>query len=321
MAYDIGPRIGIQGEAEFNSQIKRINSSLREYGSEMKALSTEFAQNENSQQSLISKSRVLEKQLDAQKQKLGVLQGQYDKQVAKLKELADAYQKAATESGENSDEAAKTEKAYNAQADAVSKLKVSMNETQSYVNKLTNNLQENSRMLDEIESGARDAATGLETLSDASDQTSEALDSIGKTVTAGSLMEASDTISGVGDKIVEVGQNATEAFADLEGATNKVNTYFGLTGDAAEQMGTVVENIFRTGVTDSLNEVADAVITVNNNLKGLDPSALESIATQAMNMEQVFGSDMNETMRGVNALMVNFGLDAQTAMDYLVTGT
>ena len=30
---------------------------------------------------------------------------------------------------------------------------------------------------------------------------------------------------------------------------------------------------------------------------------------------------MNETMRGVNALMVNFGMDAQEAMDYLIKGS
>lgn len=30
---------------------------------------------------------------------------------------------------------------------------------------------------------------------------------------------------------------------------------------------------------------------------------------------------MNETLRGVNSLMVNFGLSAQEAMDYIVTGT
>ena len=34
--YDIGPRIGITGEKEFNNQIQRINNSLKEYGSEMK---------------------------------------------------------------------------------------------------------------------------------------------------------------------------------------------------------------------------------------------------------------------------------------------
>ena len=32
MAYDIGPRIKITGEKEFNDQINRINNSLKEYG-------------------------------------------------------------------------------------------------------------------------------------------------------------------------------------------------------------------------------------------------------------------------------------------------
>ena len=77
----------------------------------------------------------------------------------------------------------------------------------------------------------------------------------------------------------------------------------------------------KNGITDSLDEVAQGVITVKNNLKDLDPSQLATITEQAINMEKVFGSDMNETMRGVNALMVNFGLDAQTAMDMVVRGT
>ena len=57
MAYDIGPRIGIQGEAEFNRQIKNINNALRECGSEMKALSSEFEDNANSQDALIAKNK------------------------------------------------------------------------------------------------------------------------------------------------------------------------------------------------------------------------------------------------------------------------
>ena len=59
MAYDIGPRIGIQGEAEFNKQIKQINNAIRECGSEMKALSSEFDENANSQDALIAKNRNL----------------------------------------------------------------------------------------------------------------------------------------------------------------------------------------------------------------------------------------------------------------------
>lgn len=61
MAYDIGPRIGIQGEAEFNRQIKNINNALRECGSEMKALSSEFEDNANSQDALIAKNKNLQR--------------------------------------------------------------------------------------------------------------------------------------------------------------------------------------------------------------------------------------------------------------------
>ena len=321
MAYDIGPRIGIQGEAEFNRQIKNINNALRECGSEMKALSSEFEDNANSQDALIAKNKNLQKELDLQRQKMNLLQGQYDKQVQKLNELAQAYQKAKTENGEMSSEASKAETAFNKQAETVSKLSVAMNETQNYMNKLGNSMSKNDKMLDEIASGARDAATGYSELDNASRQAADGLEETNKKLDAGNMMDAAEALSGVGDKIIEAGQKSYDAFADLEGTISRVNGYFGLTGDAAEQMGTVVENVFKTGVTDSLQEVGDAVIYVNNNLKDLDPSQLETITTQAITMEQVFGSDMSETMRGVNALMVNFGLDAQTAMDYIVTGS
>lgn len=321
MAYDIGPRIGIQGEAEFNRQIKNINNALKECGSEMKALSSEFDENANSQEALVAKNKNLQKELDLQRQKMGLLEGQYEKQVQKLDELKKAYQQAAEENGKASKEAQKAENAFNKQADEVSKLGVAMNETQNYINQLNNSISKNDRMLDEIESGARDAATGLSLLDESAKDASGSLSGIEGKLDAGNMMDAADALSAVGDKIVEAGEKSVDAFSDLEGTVSRVNSYFGLTGDAADKMGEVVENVFRTGVTDSLEEVGEAVILVNNNLKDLDSSQLENIAAQAINLEKVFGSDISETMRGVNALMVNFGLDAQTAMDYIVVGS
>src|SRR5699024_6291341 len=125
----------------------------------------------------------------------------------------------------------------------------------------------------------------------------DGLEELNNNTKLGNLMQASETLSEAGGKVIEFGKSAMEMSADVQSAVTRVNGYFGLTGDAAEQMGTVVENVFKTGVTDSLDEVANAVITVNNNLKDLDPTTLESITTQAINMEQAFGSDMNETMR------------------------
>lgn len=176
--YDIGPRIGIKGESEFNAQIKKINNSLKEYGSEMKALTAEFESNENSQQALISKNKVLQKQLEAQGQKMSTLQSQYDKEVAKLRELANAYQKISTEMGENSTEASKAESAYNKQAESVSKLKVAMNETQGYINKLNNTIDKNGQMLDEMENGIRDTSGELTELGKAAEKADKSLDGL-----------------------------------------------------------------------------------------------------------------------------------------------
>ena len=68
MGYDIGPRIGVQGEPEFNNQLKSINNKLKEYGSEMKALTNKFSENASSQEALIAKTKTLQKQYDTQKQ-------------------------------------------------------------------------------------------------------------------------------------------------------------------------------------------------------------------------------------------------------------
>ena len=269
--YDIGPRIGITGEKEFNNQIQRINNSLKEYGSEMKALTSEFQDNENSQQALIAKSQVMEKQLEAQRSKAAILQDQYNKQVQILNDLKTAYEQAAREP-EKIQKRRRAQKAFNEQANTVTRLKVAMNETDGYINNLNNSLNKNSRMLGEIEAGTRDAVTGFSNLKSESQQAADSLEDMSKGITAGNLIDAADAISGVGDKIIETGQKAAGAFTDLESVTTRVNTYFGLTGQAAEQMGGVVENVFRSGVTGSLEEVGEAVITVNNNLKNLDHS-------------------------------------------------
>ena len=47
---------------------------------------------------------------------------------------------------------------------------------------------------------------------------------------------------------------------------------------------------------------------------------MELIANDAMVFCDTFDSDINETLRGVSALMTNMGLTAEEAFDYIVTG-
>ena len=321
MGYDIGPRIGIQGEKEFNNQIRQINNSLKEYGSEMKALSSKFSENANSQEALVAKTKTLQKQYDTQKQKSEALQSQYQKEVAKLKELASAYQKAKDENGETSAEAAKAETAYNKQTESVSKLKVAMNETEGYMNSLQSTIKSNTTALSEMDAGTRDAMTGLSNLGDSASTTGEKLDEISEKISSGNLMEATEKLSGVGDKIQAMGETAVSSFQSIEDATVKVNARFGETGDAAEANAKLIKDVYESGLGDSLDSVSEAVILVKDNLKDLNDTDMQSVVEQGLILQDTYGIDMSESVRGVNALMQHFGISATDAMDLLVAGT
>lgn len=74
MAYDIGPRIGIEGEAAFRDSIRNINTTLKTLATEMQAVNSQFDKNDKSQEALTAQNQVLNKQIDAQKQKISELQ-------------------------------------------------------------------------------------------------------------------------------------------------------------------------------------------------------------------------------------------------------
>lgn len=180
-----------------------------------------------------------------------------------------------------------------------------------------------SAALDTVDDGQaiQNLIQELKEAGDQADNTSEQLENMGNTLAGGVMLEAADQLSAVGDKITELGGKAADAFTETQDATVKASTYFAETGDAAKQTADVIKDVYGQGVGDSMDSVSDAVITVKENIKDLDQATLTNLTEQALTLESMYGKDMSETLRGVNALMTQFGLDAQTAMDYVVTGT
>lgn len=70
MAYDIGPKIGIEGEKQFRQAIQQINTNLRTLSTEMMAVTSKYDKNDKSTEALTEKNKVLNKQIEEQKKKL-----------------------------------------------------------------------------------------------------------------------------------------------------------------------------------------------------------------------------------------------------------
>lgn len=119
---DIGPRIGIEGEAEFRKSIAAINAEMKALGAEMKAVTAEFAANASGEDALAAKNEVLGRSAQAAQSKLALLDGQLDRQKQKLVSLGAELDKAAAEFGANSKEAARAQNAYNQQYRTVAQM-------------------------------------------------------------------------------------------------------------------------------------------------------------------------------------------------------
>ena len=177
--------------------------------------------------------------------------------------------------------------------------------------------------LDTVDDGqaVRNLINDLNDVGDAAQGAADDIGEIAQATKGAALMEAADQLSVVGDKIQDVGDKAVSAYAETETAVSKVNAYFGETGEAAEASAEIVKNVYGSGVGQSMDAVAEAVIMVKKNLGDLGDTDLTNLTKQALTLEELYGIDMNETLRGVNSLMKQYGLTAQEAMDYIVRGT
>lgn len=196
MAYDIGPRITVAGEKEFNDAIKQINSTLKVLGSELKATASAFDENGASQEQLLATGKTLNAQLTAQQQKFKQLEAQYTKQKAVLAQLNTEVQKAIQEHGANSAEAAKATAAYNKQATVVDNLKVAMNESTATMNKLQQEINKNEDALRKMGAAGGTAASGI---NEASNAAQSGVSKMAKFEAA--IQKASNTAKKMSDKL------------------------------------------------------------------------------------------------------------------------
>ena len=177
--------------------------------------------------------------------------------------------------------------------------------------------------LDTVDDGeaVRNLIEELKQAGDAAQDTAEDVGQIAENTKGVALMQTADQLSAVGDKIQDIGTKAMDAYSETENAVTKVNAYFGETGQAAEESANVIKSVYSDGVGESMDSVADAVLMVKKNLGDLSETDLTNLTQQAITLDELYGIDMNETLRGVNSLMQQYGLTAQEAMDYIVVGT
>ena len=148
------------------------------------------------------------------------------------------------------------------------------------------------------------------------------------------LKEYSKSIKATGEKLTETGKKASilsagivgidaaaaKSAMGLETAVNKILVSTGKSVDQTKALEQVLKNIHENGYGEGYSDISEKMSLVLQNLGDISNVDLQNITEQAYLLENVFGMDFSETLRGVKALMVNMGLTAEKAFDYLVVG-
>lgn len=289
MAYDIGPKIGIEGEKEFKNSIKAVESQLKALGKELQTLSKEYDENDRSVEGAAKKQKTLQSAVDATQTKIQLLTSQYEKQVSQLKKLEEALEQARRENGEGSDQALKAEAAYARQATAVNNLGARLQTAKGELADFTG----------QLETAANRATLAGDTIQAAGNK----LESVGGKVSSlGTALTA-----GVTAPLVAAGGVAVNMASDYEESLNKVDVAF---GDASQ------------GVKEFAQTTVDQFGIAEGT--ALDMAALYGDMATSMKIPREEAAQMSQELVGLAgdlASFKNIGLDeASTALKSIFTG-
>ena len=174
--------------------------------------------------------------------------------------------------------------------------------------------------LKDVESSSGEAGNATKGLGGKFDELGDSVEDVGEAVKGGVLMEAADQLSQIGDKIVEIGDKAKDFALETDESYGKLYATTNLSGQALEDLKGVAQDVFKSGVTDSIDEATEATAIMKQGFKDLDDTSLAKLTSQVISLSERTGTDVQENVTGTTQLMNAFGLDSQKAFDLVADG-
>lgn len=268
--YNIGPKIGIEGEAEFRRQISRINQEYSGMESYLKAVSKAMADNGKSQDLLESKANALRQEIGLQQKK--------------FEELYKALNKAKEKFDDNSQEVLRFEGA---------------------ILDVKNTTAALQRELDSTEDELRRMAEGLDDVGDAAEEADDKVLSFGDMLKAGIASGAIlNALERVGDVIVDIGSQAIEAAADVAAANAQFSQTFGdLEGTATSALRAISDE---TGIAVTRLQSGYTALYAFTKSVGGDQETALNIAQRALTAAADSAAYYDRTMEDATETLQSF---------------
>lgn len=305
MAVNIGPQIGLNGEAAYTKSLKNIIAQSKALQAEMKAVTSAFDANDSSQKKLESQINVLNKQIETQQQRVKLLGDAYTQSSDKADKLNQELQDAVSKYGATSTEAQKAANALDKQQQAAQRARTEYlnattalnkmtselgsltsetNQVATPMERLTDTIAQQQRELEQLQSEYSNAVLEFGKGSSSAQRLAREIDSL-----SGDLQEnqkraddATYQIDDLGDSFDDAGDKAA-SFSDIIGGTFLGNVLSDLASNAAQAIG---------GLAGEALDASDSLLKFESTMDfaGFDSSTIEqtSAAMQQYAAETVY---------------------------------
>ena len=277
-----------RGYADYIVSGRESSDEARQLASQIQDLSDELDENRDTLEAAERAARDLIDAQDDTADAYEALQRTISKQQGDLEALQREYANLVLEQGESSDEA---------------------QELAGRISRLSGELGENRQQLENAERAADRLGDTMEDAGQQAEDSSEGY-TVLKNVIANLATEA---ISKAVDAFKELATEGDSALAMLEART-------GATSSEMEGFEDVMYEVYNANYGESLGDVSEKLSTVIQMTDDLDNASLATVTKNAIALEDVFGFDIKESMRGVNSLMDQFGITSDQAFNLIVQG-
>ncbi len=176
--------------------------------------------------------------------------------------------------------------------------------------------------LDSVKSGnsLNQVKSELQEISPKAKGAEDSLDDMADAISGGNMMEAGEIVSSVGDKIVELGNHAKDTALEFQTSFGTIAANTNISKAEIENLKGVAVDVFKSGVTDSIDEATNATTLMKSAFKDLNNEDLGKITEQVISLSKRTGTDYKENIKGTKQLMNAFGFDAERSWDLVAKG-
>ena len=278
----------------YENKLENVNKALDGNGNATKSNREQLKELQNEQQRLASEGDKVVSSFKLQESQMGSNASEADK-------LALAEQKIGKQSEIVAQQIENLEK-------QLSLAKQEYGENSTEVNKLETQLNESKAAFSGL-------ANEMENLGESGKKASSGLEETNNLLKADLLMQFSEKLSEISQKLVDFGKNALEAFREIDEGMDTIVTKTGAGGKALEEMQDIAKGIATEMPTD-FNHIGNAVGEVNTQFK-LSGDALKTTSEDMIKFAEINGTDVtNATIQSKQA-MEAYGLSIDDLTEIL----